>query len=89
MRSHRARRFREAFKHLPREIQGKARKAFNLWKADPYHPSLQFKQVHPNEAVVSVRIALKWRALGIREGDTVVWFWIGTHSEYERLISNF
>lgn len=88
MHSHRTRRFRKAFDHLPKEIQDKARKAFKLWKADPYHPSLQFKQVYPNEAIVSVRLSLNWRAVGIREQNTVVWFWIGTHSEYDKVISN-
>lgn len=88
MHSHRTRRFREAFDHLPKEIQMKARKAFKLWKADPYHPSLQFKKVHPNDPIVSVRIALGWRAVGIREQNTVVWFWTGTHSEYDKVISD-
>lgn len=57
-------------------------------KADPYHPSLQFKRVHTYDPIVSVRIALGWRAVGIREQKTVVWFWIGTHSEYDKVISN-
>jgi hypothetical protein len=88
MHSHRTRRFREAFDHLPKEIKVKARKAFKLWKANAHHPSLQFRQVHANEPVVSVRIALGWRALGIREQGTVIWFWIGTHSDYDKVISN-
>ncbi|HLF19629.1 MAG TPA: hypothetical protein VI704_02455 [Bacteroidota bacterium] len=87
MKSHRSRRFREAFDHLPREIQTKAKKAFKLWKADPYHPSFQFKQVHSTESIVSVRITLGWRALGVRQDDTVVWFWIGSHSDYDKLVS--
>lgn len=88
MHSHLTHRFREAFDHLPKEIQVKARKAFKLWKADPYHPRLQFKQVHSNELVVSVRIALGWRAVEIREQDTVIWFWIGTHADHDKVISN-
>lgn len=87
MHSHQSRRFRKTFDRLPKEIQAKARKAFKLWKADPYHPSLRFKRVHPNDPIVSVRIALNWRALGIREQDTVIWFWIGSHSEYDKIIS--
>ena len=28
----------------------------------------------------------RWRALGRRDGNTVTWFWIGSHAEYDRLI---
>lgn len=27
---------------------------------------------------------MDFRALGILEGSTVTWFWIGNHDEYER-----
>lgn len=36
--------------------------------------------------VYSARIDLNHRALGILDGDTIVWFWIGPHDEYERLL---
>jgi hypothetical protein len=52
---------------------------------DPKHPSLQFKKVHPSRPIYSVRISLNYRALGTKDGDTVVWFWIGSHAEYDRL----
>jgi hypothetical protein len=32
-----------------------------------------------------VRIGLGYRALGIRTGDEVVWFWIGSHADYDQL----
>lgn len=37
--------------------------------------------------VYSVRIDLDWRAVGVLQGDTMVWFWIGSHGDYERLLS--
>jgi hypothetical protein len=35
----------------------------------------------------SVRIGSGHRALDLLQGDTFFWFWIGTHDEYERLLS--
>ncbi len=37
--------------------------------------------------IYSVRIGLDYRALGVREGDDIVWFWIGSHADYDRLVS--
>jgi len=50
---------------------------------------LHFKQVHPRRPIYSVRISLEYRALGIREDDVVIWFWIGTHTDYEKIIAQF
>lgn len=68
-------------------IQQRAREAYKLFKQNPFHPSLRFKRVHQPEPVFSVRVTLDYRAVGVREGDTIVWFWIGPHAEYERLLS--
>ncbi len=84
--SHATRRFWKAFDKLHEEIQRRARHAFKLFQQDPHHPSLQFKQVHQMRPVYSARVSLGYRALGVREGDVVIWFWIGTHDDYERLI---
>lgn len=64
----------------------KARTAYALWSDNSDHPSLRFKKVHPKLPIYSVRIDIDWRAVGILEGDTVVWFWIGSHPDYERLL---
>ncbi len=78
--------FRKAFDKLPVQIQEKARSAYQLWKKNPQHPGLQFKQVHQNEPIYSVRIGLSYRALGIKEGNTLIWFWIGSHEDYNNLV---
>lgn len=57
-----------------------------MWSTDPAHPSLRFKKVHATRPIYSVRIDLDWRAVGVLNGDTVVWFWIGPHPEYEKLL---
>jgi len=81
----RARRsFWEEFAGLPKAIQVTARDKFALWREDPFHPALQFKELRPG--VWSVRINDGYRALGLREGELIVWFWIGTHAQYDRLI---
>jgi hypothetical protein len=50
------------------------------------HPSLRFKKVHATLPIYSVRIDRAYRAVGVLNGDTVVWFWIGSHANYEALL---
>jgi hypothetical protein len=87
MNSHITRQFREAFENLPKEIQERARKTYALWETNPSHPGLKFKQVQAHEQIYSVRIGIGWRALGIRDGDTMIWFWIGSHADFDKLVS--
>jgi hypothetical protein len=79
--------FWKAFENLPRHIQDQAREVYTLWKSKPDHPALQFKIIHKQKQVYSVRIGIGWRALGVRKDNTMIWFWIGSHAEYDRLIS--
>jgi len=79
--------FRAALAALPPEIRQQAREAYTLFKQNPHHPSLRFRQVHPTEPVFSARITRGYRAVGIREGDTIIWFWIGSHAGYARVLS--
>jgi hypothetical protein len=80
-------RFRDALKQLPKEIRQSAQEAYRLWQQDPQHPSLHFKRIHSTKPVYSVRVGLGWRAVGLRRGDNMVWYWIGSHADYEKLIS--
>jgi hypothetical protein len=64
----------------------RARRAYHLFREKPEHPSLRFKKVGNLEDVYSVRIGLGYRALGVLQGSTIVWFWIGSHADYDRLI---
>jgi hypothetical protein len=85
--SHSTERFRESLKRLPEEIQQSAQEAYRLWQQDPQHPSLHFKRIHSTKPIYSVRVGLGWRAVGVRRADEMVWYWIGSHADYERLIS--
>lgn len=79
--------FWKAYKSLDKSIRRKVRKAFRLWAQKPFHPSLHFKCINAEENIWSVRITLGYRAIGILEGYTVTWFWIGSHDDYERFFS--
>ncbi len=79
--------FRKCFQALPARIQVRAREAYRSFVADPSHPGLGFKQVHPSRPVFSARVSLGYRALAVRDGDTWVWFWIGSHADYDQLLN--
>jgi len=79
-------RFRSQFSALPKPAQDKAVAAYELWASNPEHPALRFKKVHSTKPIYSVRVDRAWRAVGILDGDTVVWFWIGSHGDYEALL---
>lgn len=81
--------FRKLFITLPEEIRDQARTAYQLFAADPHHPSPHFKCVHETEPVFSARIGRSYRVVGLREeADLIVWFWIGPHEKYETLLAN-
>lgn len=81
-------RFWKAFAALPAEVQRQAREAYRLFRDNPRHPGLRFKKVHAERPIFSVRITRDYRAVGVLAGDEVVWFWIGSHAEYEQLLNS-
>jgi hypothetical protein len=81
---HRAsKRFWTRYNALPEEVQRLADANYSLLKSNPKHPSLHLKQVG---VYWSVRVGLHYRAVAIQAGNDLVWFWIGHHAEYDRLI---
>jgi hypothetical protein len=80
--------FLACFAVLPDPVKVQARKAYRLWRQNAAHPSVQFKRVHAREPIYSARISLGWRALGLWEGDTIYWFWVGSHAEYDQLLEH-
>jgi len=69
---------------LPKAIQKLSREKFRLWQKEPFNSSLQFKELLKD--VLSVRLNRNYRAVGRRKGNLMVWFWIGTHGEYDQLL---
>lgn len=80
-------RFRKALDGLPAHIQQQATDAFAIFQQDPYHPSLHFKRVHSTQPIYSARITRDYRAVGVIEGDTIIWFWVGSHADYDKLLA--
>ena len=78
--------FRRALEKLPARIQRKARKTYKQWKQNPQHPSLEFKQIHSRDKIYAVRVGLGYRALGVIKDDIIIWFWIGSHEDYNKLV---
>ena len=75
--------FWKNYERLPGNIQELADQCYKRLKANLWHPSLHFKQIGRYR---SVRVGVHYRALAVEIPDGLVWFWIGTHDEYERMI---
>jgi len=75
--------FWELFERLPKRIRTLARKNFELLKSNPRHPSLHFKPIGDHW---SVRVGRDYRAVCERTGSGCLWFWIGSHKEYDELL---
>ena len=82
MTHHAAPDFWKAYRSLPENIQELADRAFALLNADPYHPSLHFKKIGD---LWSARVGIHHRVLGVDVEDGLLWLWIGTHAEYDRI----
>lgn len=76
--------FWEHYAKLDKRTKNQARKAYLLWKENSFHPSLHFKCINSEENIWSVRISKGYRAIGVLDNDTVTWFWIGDHDDYEK-----
>jgi hypothetical protein len=70
------------YRSLPADTRALADRAFALLKADPHHPSLHLKKVGD---LWSARVGMHHRALGTDVEDGILWFWIGSHAEYDRI----
>jgi hypothetical protein len=78
------RRFWKCYDDLPQSVQRNADECYELLKDDPSHPSLHFKKI--GNKYWSVRAGLDYRALGVEVENGILWFWIGTHAEYDKLL---
>ncbi len=58
---------------------------YELLKTNPSYPSLHFKKIGKYR---TVRVGLQYRALAIEVPDGLLWFWIGSHSEYDKILNS-
>lgn len=80
--------FWKRFESQPERVRTLARKNYRLLEADPRHPSLHLKSLADHDPPLwSVRVGRGYRALAVEEGDALYWFWIGSHAEYDRILS--
>jgi hypothetical protein len=75
--------FWETYGKLPENVRSLADKNYALLKENPRHTSLQLKRVG---RFWSVRVGSRYRALAVQVGDDLLWFWIGSHSDYDTLV---
>jgi len=78
--------FWKCYSALSETVRKQARATYKQFQKDPYYPSLHFKQVHSTRPIYSVRITKEYRAVGIIQGEDIIWFWIGNHSDYDKLL---
>ena len=70
---------------LPSDVRELADRCFAVLKRDSSHPSLYLKKVG---RFWSVRVGIHYRAVAVEDATDLVWFWIGRHDEYERIIGS-
>lgn len=88
MNSHTTPGFQKLLAALPDDVRRQARVAYCQFMDNPRHPSLRFKHIHGSDRLVSIRINREYRAVGVRRSrDEIVWFWVGRHEEYEKLLA--
>lgn len=89
MKSRRTQRFRALYDALPERVRRDADAAYARFAADPNYPGLNLERIQGVKApLFSARVNEQYRVLGRGEGaDTVVWFWIGTHQDYDKLLN--
>ncbi len=86
MNSRTTRQFRELFSRLPSHVQDQAREAYRMFRMNAHHPGLHFKKVHDDPVTFTARVGIGYRAVVGLDGDTLVWFWIGSHADYDKLL---
>ena len=73
----------ECYARLPEFVRRLADANYELLRANPHHPSLHFKRVGK---LWSVRVGIGYRALAMDSKDGPIWFWIGSHAGYDRIL---
>ena len=74
------------FARLPKQVQKQTRNAYRKFRKNPYYPSLRLKKIHPNLPIYSVRINKDYRVVGQLSENNIIWFWVGSHAEYNMLL---
>ena len=76
-------RFWRCYRELPKDIRDLADRNYAILRTDPNHRSLHFKKIGD---VWSARVGLHYRALATEAESELIWFWIGSHADYDKLV---
>lgn len=76
--------FWQRYRSLPPDIRLAAQEAYRKFAANPAHPGLQLERLRSDARVWSVRVTRNYRAAALRQGDDWLWFWIGSHTDFDR-----
>jgi mRNA-degrading endonuclease RelE of RelBE toxin-antitoxin system len=79
--------FWKLYETLPHVVRLQAKKAFAQFQANPHHRSLHFKRVHDKKPIYSARISRDYRVVGRIVDDEIIWYWVGSHAAYDRLLA--
>jgi hypothetical protein len=70
---------------LPNNLRDAARGAYQKFRQNPAHPSLQLERLRSDARFWSVRVTRDYRAVAQRfKTDVWIWVWIGNHRDFER-----
>jgi len=81
--------FKKQLAALPKNVQELAQRAYELFLANPQHPTLRLHRLEDNRQgshqphSFSVSVTRIYRAIYVVDGPTNVWYWIGTHADYD------
>ena len=80
--------YRDLLDRLPDEIQKSASASFKQFLENPNHPSLENHELadtrrgRHRRGSRAVSITRRYRAIYVEDGSTNVWYWIGSHEDY-------
>lgn len=80
--------FKKRYKKLPNTIKEKAEKQEQLFRKNPFHPSLHTEKLKPKrDEIWSIRVDKKYRIIfRFIDGETVLFLTVGSHDWIYNLI---
>jgi len=75
--------FWHCYRQLPKKVRRLADANYEILKADPSYPSLHFKRIGKYR---TIRVGLHYRALAVEVPEGLLWFWIGSHAQYDKIL---
>lgn len=80
--------FRDLFSKFKKDDQSKARQKFELVMQNPKSSGIHRLLQNPSKRfdVYGVPAGQRMRALGVSFGSCFIWYWIGTHEEYNNML---